>query len=176
MTKKTSSGAADAHPVLLEGKTVSCPAPLADMALTLTLIELQFFVQVALVKDSDAVLAKMGYGRAHHRALYFIARQPGITSKDLTDNLGISNQALAKVLGTLIQDGLVTQKSDAADRRLKRCEVTTTGMQLLRKVFRSQSARIERAVASVSGADLKGHVRLYTKMLEPGTEILDFPG
>ena len=176
MAKPKSQDAAEPRLPVQEGKTVTCPPGLADMAVTLTLVELQFFVQAALVRDGDGVLAKMGYGRAHHRALYFVARQPGITSKDLTDNLGISNQALAKVLGELINDGLIIQRSDSVDRRIKRSEATTAGIQLLRKVFRLQNERIQRAVAKVSLADLKGHVRLYAQMLEPGTVTLDLPG
>lgn len=157
-----------AHRPEADGKEIICPPELADLSLTVLLMELHFFVQTALAADSDSVLSKLGYGRAHHRALHFVARQPGITSKDLTDTLGISNQALAKVMGTLLNDGLMAQTSDASDRRIKRFQVTPSGLRFLRKVFSAQKQRVDKALAKTSTADLKGHLRLYAEMLDPG--------
>lgn len=151
-----------------DGTIIVCPPELADLSLSLLIMELQFFVQAALADDSDSVLSKLGYGRAHHRALHFVARQPGITSKDLAETLGISSQALAKVMGTLINDRLILQTSDASDRRIKRCQVTASGLRLLRNVSTAQKKRLDKALAKTSVADLKGHIRLYSEMLEPG--------
>ncbi|MET0271067.1 MAG: MarR family transcriptional regulator, partial [Sphingomonas sp.] len=42
-------------------------------------VELLYLGYGHLTRAIDAGLAAEGLGRAHHRALYFIARQPGLT-------------------------------------------------------------------------------------------------
>src|SRR3546814_20566518 len=46
-------------------------------------IEFLFFAHASLWRAIDARLAEKELGRAHYRALYFIARQPGLTISDL---------------------------------------------------------------------------------------------
>ena len=46
-------------------------------------MELLYFGQLYLTRSVDAGLAAQGLGRAHHRALYFIARQPDMTVSGL---------------------------------------------------------------------------------------------
>lgn len=161
-----------AHPS--DGSRIVCPAGLEDMAEFLLLIELQFFVQMGLAGDADRVLESYGYGRAHHRALYFTARQLGIASSELSSVLAISNQALAKVMKTLIADGLMAQVSDPIDRRIRRCSVTSAGLDLLRQVFSAQKVRFDRALAATSPKASEGHIALYRAMLNPN--IVTLPG
>lgn len=71
-------------------------------------------------------------------------------------------------MGTLLNDGLMAQTSDASDRRIKRFRVTPSGLRFLRKVFSAQKQRVDRALAKSTTADLKGHLRLYAEMLDPG--------
>ncbi len=65
-------------------------------------IELLFFAYRDFVSDPDAILAKIGMGRAHHRVVYFVSRQPGMMVTDLLDTLQITKQSLARVLKQLI--------------------------------------------------------------------------
>ena len=44
------------------------------------------------------MLDELGLGRAHHRALHFIGRNPGIPVSDLLGILRITKQSLARVL------------------------------------------------------------------------------
>ena len=46
-------------------------------------IEAMFFAYRAFTADPDLILAGMDYGRAHHRALHFIHRDPGLTVTSL---------------------------------------------------------------------------------------------
>src|SRR3546814_20397063 len=57
-------------------------------------IEFLFFAHASLWRAIDARLAEKELGRAHYRALYFIARQPGLTISDLLALLGITKQPL----------------------------------------------------------------------------------
>jgi DNA-binding MarR family transcriptional regulator len=155
------------------GEQVGCPPGLEHLAETLHLMELHLFVQSGLAADADAVLAPLGYGRAHHRTLYFVARQPGISPTQLTAVFGISNQALSKVMVSLLADRLVEQVADSKDRRVKRCYATDRGLQLLEQVFSAQSRRVERAIAATSRDDLIGHIRLYSAMVGKDVQLID---
>ena len=53
-------------------------------------IELLFFAYRDFTGEADTVLANFGFGRAHHRAIYFIARNPGISVSDLLGILKIT--------------------------------------------------------------------------------------
>ena len=43
------------------------------------LIELLFFAYRDFVGDPDRILERYGFGRAHHRVLHFVNRNPGLT-------------------------------------------------------------------------------------------------
>ena len=81
------------------------------------LIELLFFAYRDFVGDPDEVLAKLGFGRAHHRVLHFVNRNPGMKVAELLDVLKITKQSLGRVLKQLIDEGYVVQKEGANDRR-----------------------------------------------------------
>ena len=55
-------------------------------------IELMFFAYRDFTSEADSILAERNMGRAHHRAIYFIGRHPGITVSDLLNILCITKQ------------------------------------------------------------------------------------
>ena len=61
-------------------------------------IEAMFFAYRAFTADPDMILADMDYGRAHHRAIHFVHREPGLTVTALLDVLGVTKQSLNRVL------------------------------------------------------------------------------
>ena len=71
------------------------------------IIELLFFAYRDFVSDPDDVLAKFGFGRAHHRVLHFVNRNPGMKVADLLDVLKITKQSLGRVLKQLVDQGYV---------------------------------------------------------------------
>src|SRR5262249_41205057 len=84
---------------------------------TWDVIELLFFAYRDFIGDPDDVLAKCGFGRAHHRVLHFVNRNPGMKVAELLDILKITKQSLGRVLKQLIDQGYVAQKEGANDRR-----------------------------------------------------------
>jgi hypothetical protein len=62
------------------------------------LIELFFFAYRDFVADADRLLEAYGFGRAHHRVLYFVTRRPGLTIAELLEILRITKQSLNRVL------------------------------------------------------------------------------
>src|ERR1700679_407674 len=69
------------------------------------LIELLFFAYRDFVSDPDEVLSKLRFGRAHHRVLHFVNRNPGMKVAELLDVLKITKQSLGRVLKQLIDEG-----------------------------------------------------------------------
>ena len=59
------------------------------------------------------MLAKFGFGRAHHRVLHFVNRNPGMKVAELLDILKITKQSLGRVLKQLVDQGYVVQKEGA---------------------------------------------------------------
>src|SRR6202162_5600421 len=112
-------------------------------------IELLFFAYRDFVGDPDEVLAKLGFGRAHHRVLHFVNRNPGIKVADLLDILKITKQSLGRVLKQLVDEGYVVQKEGANDRRQRLLYVSPAGEVLALKLAGLQTARIARVLAEL---------------------------
>src|SRR5579862_3018625 len=116
------------------GETVSPMAerqraatPAAPVEPVWDIIELLFFAYRDFVGDPDEVLLKLGFGRAHHRVLHFVNRNPGMKVADLLDILNITKQSLGRVLKQLVDQSYVVQKEGAQDRRQRLLYVTARG-------------------------------------------------
>jgi DNA-binding MarR family transcriptional regulator len=123
------------------------PLPAPDPRL-ITVIELLFFAYRDFTREADAVLAKFGLGRAHHRVLHFVDRHPGLRVADLLEILKITKQSLAPVLKQLIDEGWIAQQAGVEDRRERRLRATAKGAGLARRLDQLQSARVADALAA----------------------------
>ena len=118
------------------------------------LIELLFFAYRDFVGDPDRMLESIGFGRAHHRVLHFVNRNPGLTIAELLDILRITKQSLSRVLKELLEQGYVEQRAGVNDRRQRMLFPTPKGAKLALDLARLQSERFSRALASLpQGAD-----------------------
>jgi len=124
------------------------------------LIELLFFAHRDFVSDPDEVLAKLGFGLAHHRVLHFVNRNPGMKVAELLDVLKITKQSLGRVLKQLIDEGYILQKEGANDRRQRLLYVTAAGAALAVKLAGLQTARIARVLAEL-GPDAREAARRF---------------
>ena len=68
-------------------------------------IELMFFAYRDFTGEADSLLAEQNMGRAHHRAIYFIGRNPGITVSELLGILKITKQSLSRVMPFIFVSG-----------------------------------------------------------------------
>ena len=116
---------------------------------TWDVIELLFFAYRDFVGDPDDVLAKFGFGRAHHRVLHFVNRNPGMKVAELLDILKITKQSLGRVLKQLVDQGYVVQKEGSNDRRQRLLYVTPKGETLAMRLAGLQTERIARALAQL---------------------------
>src|SRR5918997_1392413 len=113
------------------------------------IIELLFFAYRDFVTEPDDALAKFGFGRAHHRVLHFVNRNPGMKVAELLEILRITKQSLGRVLKQLVDQGYVVQKEGASDRRQRLLFVTAKGETLAMKLAGLQTARIAGALAEL---------------------------
>jgi DNA-binding MarR family transcriptional regulator len=113
------------------------------------LIELLFFAYRDFISDPDDVLEKFGFGRAHHRVLHFVNRNPGMKVAELLDILRITKQSLGRVLKQLVDQDYVLQKAGPQDRRQRLLYVTPKGEALALKLAGLQRERVGRALAQL---------------------------
>jgi DNA-binding MarR family transcriptional regulator len=141
--------------------------------------DLLFFAYRDFTNAADVILDELGLGRAHHRALHFIGRNPGITVSDLLGILRITKQSLARVLTALIEQGYVVQSPGRADRRQRLLTLTPQGQVLERRLFERQRERLTAAYREAGANAVEGFrrvmrgimndtARAYLDSAEPG--------
>jgi DNA-binding MarR family transcriptional regulator len=108
-------------------------------------IELLFFAYRDFTGEADQLLVEYGFGRAHHRVIYFVGRKPGMPVSELLGILKITKQSLSRVLGALVAQGFVTQRQGERDRRQRLLHLTEKGAELERRLTERQRQLIAAA-------------------------------
>ena len=139
--------------------------------------DLLFFAYRDFTAAADVILEERALGRAHHRAIHFIGRQPGITVGDLLTILRITKQSLARVLSTLVEQNLVALAPGRSDRRQRLLTLTEQGRALERRLFESQRDRLAAAYREAGGASVDGFRRVMRAIMDTGARaVLDQVG
>lgn len=128
--------------------------------------DLLFFAYRNFTHAADEVLEGLELGRAHHRALHFIGRMPGMTVSDLLTILGITKQSLSRVLTTLVEQDYVIQAPGRADRRQRLLSLTAKGVTLERQLFERQRDVLLRAYREAGGPAVEGFRRVLRALAE----------
>jgi len=131
------------------------------------MIELLFFAYRDFVGDPDRLLEDYGFGRAHHRVIHFVDRNPGLTIAELLDILKITKQSLNRVLKELITKGYVESRSGIEDRRQRHLHLTVRGKNLARDLAALQMRRLSRAIAEIGPNEAFAARRFLEAMIEP---------
>ncbi|MCH8154927.1 MAG: MarR family transcriptional regulator [Proteobacteria bacterium] len=129
-------------------------------------IEMMFFAYRDFTAEPDQILAQYGFGRAHHRVIYFIGRHPGITVSELLAILAITKQSLSRVLGQLVEEGFVAQRPGERDRRQRLLELTGTGRELERRLTENQRKRFARAFREAGPEAVEGFHRVLFNIID----------
>ncbi len=136
--------------------------------------DLLFFAYRDFTRAADEVLEELGMGRAHHRALHYIGRNPQIPVSDLLAILRITKQSLARVLTALVEDGYVTQQQGQVDRRQRLLTLTESGMALERQLFERQRERLAGAYREAGAGAVDGFRRVMRGIMdEAARDYLD---
>ena len=152
-------------------RTASQPAlataPSEEDLLHWELIELLFFAYRDFVGDPDRILERYGFGRAHHRVLHFVNRQPGLAIAALLDILKITKQSLNRVLKELLDKGFVEQRPGLSDRRQRLLFATARGHALATELASLQARRISRALREAGPEAGEGARGFLGAMIDP---------
>ncbi len=141
--------------------------PISDTE-AVALIELMFFAYRDFVSDPDEILSQLDFGRAHHRVLHFVGRDPGMTVAQLLDILRITKQSLSRVLKDLIEQGYVYQKEGAEDRRQRLLHLTSKGEALWKRLVEPQARRFREAIGNMAGVAGPHYEDLLFHLIDAG--------
>lgn len=130
-------------------------------------VELLYFGYSHLLRGIDEGLAELGLGRAHHRSLYFIARQPDLTVSELLKLLGITKQSLGRVLSELSERGLIETRTGKTDRRQRLLRVTPAGAKLEAELFDALRERLSSAYAQAGQGSVAGFWTVLEGLIPP---------
>jgi DNA-binding MarR family transcriptional regulator len=128
-------------------------------------IELLFYAYRDFTAEPDAMLARYGFGRAHHRVIYFVGRHPDMSVSDLLGILRITKQSLSRVLGQLVRQGFIMQRTGRSDRRQRLLELTAKGVELERQLSENQRQRIARAFAEAGPQAVEGFRKVMLNIM-----------
>ena len=131
-------------------------------------MELMFYAYRDFTAEPDEILTEYRFGRAHHRVIYFVGRNPGIIVSNLLGILKITKQSLSRVLGQLVREGFITQRPGLSDRRQRLLELTPQGADLERRLSESQRRRIAAAYREAGAEAVEGYRKVILGMINDG--------
>ena len=131
------------------------------------LIELLFFAYRDFVGDADRLLESYGFGRAHHRVLYFVSRRPGLTIAELLEILRITKQSLNRVLRELVDKNFIEARAGALDRRQRELYATADGERLALRLAQAQTRRFTAALDRLGPSGRQSAARFLRAMIDP---------
>jgi DNA-binding MarR family transcriptional regulator len=128
-------------------------------------IELLFFAYRDFTAEPDAILARYGFGRAHHRVIHFVGRHPQMTVGELLAILRITKQSLSRVLGQLVRQNFILQQPGPHDRRQRLLELTPKGRDLERQLSEPQRTRIANAYRQAGSRAVEGFREVMLRII-----------
>ena len=120
-------------------------------------MEILYFAYRDFTAEPDVILSKYGFGRAHHRVIYFVGRNPGINVSELLAILKITKQSLSRVLGHLVREEFIDQREGTRDRRQRLLNLTEKGVALERQLSESQRRRLAEAYREAGAEAVQGY-------------------
>ncbi len=127
-------------------------------------IELLYFSYRAFTAGPDRILQKRGLGRVHHRILYFISCNPGLSVNELLDVLQISKQALNTPLRQLASMNLVDNARAPHDARVRELRLTAEGKKLEARLSGTQMLQLEEVFASAGSKAERGWREIMSRL------------
>ena len=119
-------------------------------------MEAFFFGYQAFTAKADEMLERRGLSRVHQRIVFFIARYPNLSVKELLALLGVTKQALNMPLRQLVEMHLVNSVSSETDKRKRLLELTEDGARFEQSLRREQVKLLERVFAEAGESAVNG--------------------
>lgn len=127
-------------------------------------VDLLFHAFLGVFAQGEAQLRAASLGRAHRRALYFIARNPGVTVAGLLSILRITKQSLNRVVNDLLAAEFIERRAAPNDRRMRQLRLTAKGTILEASLWDAQRPRLVRAFREAGPDAVAGFRRVLTQL------------
>jgi DNA-binding MarR family transcriptional regulator/GNAT superfamily N-acetyltransferase len=101
----------------------------------------------------DQHLSKSPYSLSEARVLYELAHRDELAAKEIGAELGLDPGYLSRIVQNFEDDGLISRKPLASDRRQYRLNLTARGRQAFAKLERSSQDDVATMLAPLSPAD-----------------------
>ena len=137
-------------------------------------MELLFYAYRDFIGPPDEILKEHKFGRAHHRVIHFVGRNPGITVRGLLSILRITKQSLSRVLSDLLREGIVKQDQGREDRRERLLSLTKKGREFEVEVSQSQRDMIRKSFGSAGPAAVEGFQKVLLGMISDPADVQKF--
>ncbi len=128
-------------------------------------IEMLFYAYRDFTSDPDEILQAYGFGRAHHRVVHFVGRNPGMTVTELLAILKVTKQSLNLVLSQLVAEEFIAQEKGSRDRRQRLLSLTAKGLTLFAELSGPQKARVARAYREAGAEAVAGYRKVLADLL-----------
>ena len=128
-------------------------------------IEMLFYAYRDFTSDPDEILQAYGFGRAHHRVVHFVGRNPGMTVTELLAILKVTKQSLNRVLSQLVAEEYIAQEKGSRDRRQRLLSLTAKGLTLFAELSGPQKARVARAYREAGAEAVAGYRKVLADLL-----------
>jgi len=137
-------------------------------------MELLFYAYRDFIGPPDEILKAYNFGRAHHRVIHFVGRNPGITVSDLLAILRITKQSLSRVLSDLIREEIIRQDKGTEDRRQRLLSLTEKGRDFEVQVSQNQRDRIAKTYAAAGPEAVEGFRKVLLGMISDPADVKKF--
>ncbi|MBV7492936.1 MarR family winged helix-turn-helix transcriptional regulator [Pseudomonas sp. NPDC086112] len=134
-------------------------------------MEAFFFGYQAFTAKADEMLERRGLSRVHQRIVFFIARYPALSVKELLALLGVSKQALNIPLRQLVEMHLVNSVASETDKRKRLLELTAEGARFEQSLRREQVKLLERVFAEAGETAVNGWLAVNLRLGENQQKI-----
>ena len=134
-------------------------------------MELLFFSYRDFIREPDAILEEYKFGRAHHRVIHFVGRNPNLTVTHLLSILRITKQSLSRVLSQLVRENFIQQLEGPIDRRQRLLSLTQKGYELEDKLSRDQRNRITNAFVCAGPEAVNAFYKVLLNMMNNPEEF-----
>jgi len=151
------------------GQKVSKVDPLRERQLTLD-IALMHFAFRKMIEEPDRLLARRGFGRVHHRVLFFVARRPGLSVGELLAIFDVSKQSLHRPMQDFVRARLIDAPLDPDNRRVKKLCLTKKGRDFEAKLSGIQRRLFARAFAARGGTAVRAWRKVMSEIGEGRAE------
>jgi DNA-binding MarR family transcriptional regulator len=138
-------------------------------------MEAFFFGYQAFTAKADEMLAQRGLSRVHQRIVFFIARYPGLSVKELLSVLGVSKQALNTPLRQLIDMNLVHSVAPDVDKRKRLLGLTDEGIAFEQALRHEQVDLLQRVFAEAGEAAVDGWLAVNKALGQARQTVAIFP-